>query len=151
MIIEDTQKRVKQMKVLISELNRASDFYYNSEPIMSDYEWDKMFDELKRIEGETGIIFPNSPTQNVGYKVLDEIKKVTHNHPMLSLEKCHFTQELYSFSGDKTCILSVKCDGLTTSLRYLDGKLVSAESRGDGYVGGDVLNNVKTIKNVPLL
>ena len=62
MIIEDTQKRVKQMKVLISELNRASDFYYNSEPIMSDYEWDKMFDELKRIEGETGIIFPNSPT-----------------------------------------------------------------------------------------
>ena len=150
MIIEDTQKRVKQMKVLISELNRASDFYYNSEPIMSDYEWDKMFDELKRIEGETGIIFPNSPTQNVGYKVLDEIKKVTHNHPMLSLEKCHFTQELYSFSGEKTCILSVKCDGLTTSLRYLDGKLVSAESRGDGYIGGDVLNNVKTIKNVPL-
>lgn len=141
--------KYKKMRELIGELNRASYAYYNTVSLMSDYEWDKLYEELKALEKETGVIYPNSPTQNVGYVVLDEIEKVTHNHPMLSLDKCHSEEELIKFAGDKDCILSVKCDGLTTSLHYIDGKLVGAESRGDGIEGGNVLENVKTIKNIP--
>lgn len=141
--------KLKRIKELIKILNNASEKYYNSTPIMSDYEWDKLYDELKLLEQETGIIYPNSPTQNVGYKILDKIEKVTHNHPMLSLDKCHSEEELINFAKDKQCILSVKCDGLTTSLHYIHGELVEAESRGNGIEGGNVLENIKTIKNIP--
>lgn len=141
--------KIKRIKGLIEELNKASYAYYNTVPIMPDYEWDKLYEELKTLEIETGVIYPNSPTQNVGYVVLDEIEKVVHNHPMLSLDKCHSEEELIKFAGEKDCILSVKCDGLTTSLHYIDGKLVGAESRGNGIEGGNVLENVKTIKNIP--
>lgn len=141
--------KIKRIKELIEELNKSSYAYYNAVPIMPDYEWDKLYEELKTLEIETGVIYPNSPTQNVGYVVLDEIEKVIHNHPMLSLDKCHSEEELIKFAGDKDCILSVKCDGLTTSLHYIDGKLVGAESRGNGMEGGNVLENVKTIKNIP--
>lgn len=141
--------KIKRIKGLIEELNNSSYAYYNTVLLMTDYEWDKLYEELKTLEKETGIIYPNSPTQNVGYVVLDEIEKVVHNHPMLSLDKCHSEEELIKFAGDKDCILSVKCDGLTTSLHYIDGKLVGAESRGNGIEGGNVLENVKTIKNIP--
>ena len=141
--------KVGRIKELISVLNNASNDYYNSTPSMTDYEWDKLYEELKSLETETNIIYPNSPTQNVGYTVVDEIEEVAHNHPMLSLDKCHSEQELINFAGDKDCILSVKCDGLTTSLHYIDGVLVGAESRGNGISGGNVIENVKTIKNVP--
>ena len=141
--------KIKRLKELIVILNNASNDYYNATPTMTDYEWDKLYDELKALEQETDIIYPDSPTQNVGYKVLDEIKEVEHNHPMLSLDKCHSEEELIKFAGDKDCILSVKADGLTTSLRYVDGKLVSAETRGSGMSGLDVLENVLNIKNVP--
>ena len=141
--------KIKRIKELIKEINNASYAYYNTVPLMPDYEWDKLYEELKSLEEETGVIYPNSPTQNVGYVVLDEIEKVVHNHPMLSLDKCHSEEELIKFAGDKDCILSVKCDGLTTSLHYIDGKLVGAESRGNGIEGGNVLENVKTIKNIP--
>ena len=116
---------------------------------MTDKEWDKLYEELKELEKETNIIYPDSPTQNVGYKIVGEIEEVEHNHPMLSLDKCHTEQELIDFAGDKDCVLSVKCDGLTTSLHYIDGELVGAETRGNGVLGGNVLHNVKTIKNVP--
>ena len=116
---------------------------------MTDYEWDKLYDELKALEKETKITYPDSPTQNVGYKVLDEIKEVKHNHLMLSLDKCHTEQELIDFAKDKNCILSVKADGLTTSLHYIDGQLIGAETRGNGVSGSDVLENVLNIKNVP--
>lgn len=141
--------KIKRIKELIEELNKASYAYYNTVPIMPDYEWDKLYEELKVLETESGVIYPNSPTQNVGYVVLDEIEKVVHNHPMLSLDKCHSEEELIKFAGDKDCILSVKCDGLTTSLHYINGKLVGAESRGNGMEGANVLENVKTIKNIP--
>ena len=118
--------KIKRLKKLIEILNNASNAYYNSVPNMTDYEWDKLYEELKALEEETNIIYPNSPTQTVGYKILDEIKEVEHNHPMLSLDKCHSEQELIDFAKDKDCILSVKCDGLTTSLHYIDGKLIGA-------------------------
>ena len=143
--------KIERIKKLIKELNNASYAYYNQVPIMSDYEWDKMYDELVELEKETGIVFGDSPTHNVGYTVVDELKEVQHNHPMLSLGKTKSIDELIQFmTGNyNNYFLSVKCDGLTTSLRYLDGKLVSAETRGDGVKGQDVLQNVLTIKNVP--
>lgn len=138
-----------KIRKLITTLNKASSDYYNSSPSMTDREWDKLYEELKALEEETNITYPDSPTQNVGYKIVGEIEEVEHNHPMLSLDKCHTEQELIDFASDKDCILSVKCDGLTTSLHYIDGELVGAETRGDGVRGGNVLHNVKTIKNVP--
>lgn len=141
--------RLERMKQLIKELNDASYAYYNQVPIMPDYEWDKMYDELINLEEETGIVLANSPTHNVGYKIADELKEVEHNHPMLSLDKTKSVDELIEFIGDKDCFLSVKADGLTTSLHYINGKLIGAETRGDGVRGTECLQNVLTMKNVP--
>ena len=142
-------KKIERMKELINTLNNASNAYYNQSPIMSDYEWDKLYDELATLEYTTEIVLADSPTHNVGYSVADELKEVTHNHPMLSLDKTKSVDELINFIGDNDCFISVKCDGLTTSLRYLDGKLVSAETRGDGEKGQDVLQNILTMNNIP--
>ena len=142
-------KDVGRIKYLVKILNKASEAYYNSEPIISDYEWDKMYDELKALEEQTGIIYNNSPTQNVGYTVAEDLEEVVHNHPMLSLDKTKSVDELRAFAGDRICSLSVKCDGLTTSLYYSNGKLTGAETRGDGVKGVNVLQNVLTIKNIP--
>ena len=141
--------KLERMKQLIKELNNASYAYYNQVPIMSDYELDKMYDELETLEYVTGIVLANSPTHNVGYSVADELKEVKHNHPMLSLDKRKSVDELVEFIGDKDCFLSVKADGLTTSLHYIDGKLIGAETRGDGVRGIECLQNVLTMKNVP--
>lgn len=141
--------KLERMKQLIKELNNASYAYYNQVPIMPDYEWDKMYDELINLEEETGIVLSNSPTHNVGYSVADELKEVEHNHPMLSLDKTKSVDELIEFIGDKNCFLSVKADGLTTSLHYINGKLIGAETRGNGVRGVECLHNVLTMKNVP--
>lgn len=141
--------RLERIKQLIKELNNASYTYYNQVPIMPDYEWDKMYDELINLEEETGIVLSNSPTHNVGYSVADELKEVEHNHPMLSLDKTKSVDELIEFIGDKNCFLSVKADVLTTSLHYINGKLIGAETRGDGVRGTECLQNVLTMKNVP--
>lgn len=141
--------KLERIKQLIKELNNASYAYYNNVPIMPDYEWDKMYDELINLEEETGIVLSNSPTHNVGYTIADELKEVKHNHPMLSLDKRKSVDELVEFIGDKDCFLSVKADGLTTSLHYIDGKLIGAETRGDGVRGIECLQNVLTMKNVP--
>lgn len=134
----------------VRELNRASEAYYNTEqPIMSDAEFDNKLEELRQWEEETGIILANSPTHNVGYSVADELKEVEHNHPMLSLDKTKSVDELIEFIGNKNCFLSVKADGLTTSLHYINGKLIGAETRGDGVRGTECLQNVLTMKNVP--
>ena len=134
----------------VRELNRASETYYNTgQPIMSDYEFDKKIEELKQWEEETGIVLSNSPTHNVGYPVADELKEVKHNHLMLSLDKTKSVDELIEFLGDKNGFLSVKCDGLTTSLHYINGELIGAETRGDGVTGTECLQNVLTMKNVP--
>lgn len=141
--------KLERIKQLIEELNNASYAYYNQIPIMPDYEWDKMYDELINLEKETSIVLANSPTHNVGYSVADELKEVEHNHPMLSLDKTKSVDELIEFIGDKDCFLSVKADGLTTSLHYINGKLIGAETRGNGVRGIECLQNVLAIKNVP--
>lgn len=141
--------KLERTKQLIKELNNASYAYYNNVPIMPDYEWDKMYDELINLEEETGIVLSNSPTHNVGYSVADELKEVEHNHPMLSLDKTKSVDELIEFIGNKDCFLSVKADGLTTSLHYINGRLIGAETRGDGVKGAECLQNVLTMKNVP--
>lgn len=141
--------KLERIKQLIKDLNNASYAYYNQIPIMPDYEWDKMYDELINLEKETDIVLSNSPTHNVGYSVADELKEVEHNHPMLSLDKTKSVDELIEFIGNKDCFLSVKADGLTTSLHYINGKLIGAETRGDGVRGTECLQNVLTMKNVP--
>lgn len=141
--------KLERIKQLIKDLNNASYAYYNQIPIMPDYEWDKMYDELINLEEETGIVLSNSPTHNIGYSVADELKEVEHNHPMLSLDKTKSIGELIEFIGNKDCFLSVKADGLTTSLHYINGKLIGAETRGDGVRGTECLQNVLTMKNVP--
>lgn len=141
--------KLERMKQLIKELNNASYAYYNQVPIMSDYEWDKMYDELETLEYVTEVVLANSPTHNIGYSVADELREVEHNHPMLSLDKTKSVDELIKFIGDNDCFLSVKADGLTTSLHYIDGKLIGAETRGDGVRGTECLQNVLTMKNVP--
>lgn len=135
----------------VRELNRASEAYYNTgQPIMSDYEFDKKIEELRQWEEETGIVLSNSPTHNVGATVLDNIKEVTHKTPMLSLEKCHSTEEIIKFANNHNLVASVKLDGLTVRLTYKNGNLVLAESRGNGVVGSDVTEHVKQFTNVPL-
>lgn len=126
-------------KKLIVILNKASDYYYNSFPTMSDNEREKLYDELERLEKEENIIYPDSPIQIVGYKVLDSIPKVLHNHPMLSLNRCHLKQDLIKFDDDKDCIISVKCDWITISLHYINGELIGAETIGNGIEGSDIL------------
>ena len=141
--------KLERMKELINILNNASNAYYNQIPIMSDYEWDKLYDELNLLEYVTEIVLANSPTHNVGYSVADELKEVEHNHPMLSLDKTKSVDELIEFIENRDCFLSVKADGLTTSLHYINGKLIGAETRGDGVRGTECLQNVLTMENVP--
>ena len=139
------------MKSMVSILNEASNAYYNTgNPIMTDEQFDARLEDLRQLEEETGFVFANSPTHNVGAKVLTELKEITHSHPMLSLEKCHTIEELVKFANNKELIASIKLDGLTCSLTYKDGVLVSAETRGNGYVGSDIIEHVKQFKNVPL-
>lgn len=135
----------------VEELNKASEAYYNTgQSIMSDAEFDNKLEELRQWEEKTGIVLANSPTQNVGATVLDNIKEVTHKTPMLSLEKCHSAEEIIKFANNHNLVASVKLDGLTVRLTYKDGDLVLAESRGNGVVGSDVTEHVKQFTNVPL-
>lgn len=147
--LESKYERIEKMKDLIQELNNASVAYYTSTPIMSDYDWDKKYEELQMLESQENIIFPNSPTQNVGYTVSDKLNEVKLDHLMLSLDKTKSINDLKQFAGNKQCIASVKCDGLSTTLKYVHGELVSAVTRGNGYDGTDVLQNALTIKNIP--
>lgn len=142
---------VDKMKELVAVLNKHRDAYYNKQsPTISDHEYDQLFDELKCLEETTGVILSNSPTITVGYEVKSELKKVTHNHPMLSLDKTKSVDELAKFLGDKIGVLMLKLDGLTISLRYINGNLVSAETRGNGEIGEDILHNAKVFSNIPL-
>ena len=145
------QLELDMMKGMVSILNEASEAYYNTgNPIMSDEQFDKRLEDLRQFEEETGFILANSPTQNVGAKVLTELKEIEHNHPMLSLEKCHTIEELIKFANNKPLVASIKLDGLTVSIKYENGLLVSAETRGNGYVGSDITEHIKQFSNVPM-
>ena len=142
----------EMMLGMISILNDASYAYYNTgNPIMSDKEFDMRLEDLKELEKETGVIFSNSPTQDVvGWPILDELPKAVHNHEMLSLNKCHSIQEIVEFSNNKELVVSVKLDGMTASLLYENGIFVKGESRGNGHVGVDITEHIKQFMNIPL-
>lgn len=138
-----------KIRDLIDKLNYYTKKYDEGKPEISDKEWDDMYFHLQDLENFYSIYYEDSPTQRVNFQVVNELKKVTHNHPMLSLDKTKDIKEIEKFIGNKDYICMAKLDGLTCSLRYLDGKLISAETRGNGIVGEDVLHNVLQIKNVP--
>ena len=141
----------EQMKALIARLLEADEAYYGrDDPIMSDYEYDRLYDELVRLEKESGIVLAASPTQRVPGEVLDSLATVTHTKPMLSASKTKAINEIFKFIGGRKVILSWKLDGLTLVLRYKEGKLVQAITRGDGLKGEDVTHTVRVMGNVPL-
>lgn len=143
--------QIEKIKKLVERLNYHCDLYYNKQsPEISDYEYDCMFDELSRLEKETGIIMSNSPTQTVGHEVCSKLEKVIHSHPMLSLDKTKNINDLKRFISDKMCCLMCKMDGLTILLTYEDGNLVQAETRGNGEVGEIVTHNAAVFENIPL-
>lgn len=143
--------KTSRLKELIDILNEASKAYYQSDKeIMTNYEYDALYDELKELEEETGMVFSNSPTVNVGYEVLSELPKETHKRPMLSLDKTKEIAELEAFLKDKEGVLSWKLDGLTVVLTYDNGELKKAVTRGNGEIGEVITNNAKVFKNIPL-
>ena len=145
------QSKNERMKELVSLLNKASRAYYQeAQEIMSNYEYDRLYDELKELEDELGITLSNSPTVNVGYEVVSELPKERHESPMLSLDKTKEVEELKNFVGDQKVLMSWKMDGLTVVLTYRDGKLYKAVTRGNGEVGEVITNNEKVFKNVPV-
>ena len=144
-------EKMNRMKELVSTLNRASKAYYAQDmEIMSNFEYDKFYDELTALEAETGIILTNSPTVHVGYEAVDELPKERHERPMLSLGKTKNREELRDWLNDKEALLSWKLDGLTIVLTFFAGKLAKAVTRGNGEVGEVITNNARVFKNIPL-
>ena len=138
-----------RIRDLINKLNYYTKKYDEGNPEISDKEWDNMYFELQDLENWTGLYFEDSPTQKVIFQEVSKLNKVEHNHPMLSLDKTKSIDAVKSFLGNKDFICMAKMDGLTCSLRYLDGKLVSAETRGNGIEGEDILHNALQVKNIP--
>ena len=146
-----SRQKADRMQELVELLNRAGKAYYqDAEEIMSDYEYDRLYDELLCLEKELGITLAGSPTVNVGYEVLSELPKEEHEHPMLSLDKTKDITELRKFAQDQKVLMSWKLDGLTIVLTYRDGELFKAVTRGNGEVGEVITNNARVFKNIPL-
>lgn len=142
--------KIDRIKELTELLNKASDSYYNTgDTIMEDHEFDTLLEELCSLEQETGFVMVTSPTHKVGYEVKSELKKIKHNHLMLSLAKTKNWNEFIRYFDSKDAIGMIKMDGITGSLRYINGELVSAETRGNGEIGEDIFHNIKTVKTVP--
>ena len=145
---EDKTKRIRELIRTLRAAGRA--YYQESREIMSNFEYDKLYDELVSLEKETGIVFANSPTQNVGYEVVSALPKERHEKPMLSLNKTKSVEELADWLGGQTGLLSWKMDGLTIVLTYQNGTLVKAVTRGNGEIGEVITANAKAFVNVPL-
>ena len=144
----DKSERIKDLVELLNKANKA--YYQEANEIMTNFEYDKLYDELVGLEKETGMVLSNSPTVNVGYQVVSQLPKEQHNSPMLSLDKTKEVGALADFAGDRKCLLSWKMDGLTVVLSYENGELVKAVTRGNGLVGEVITNNTKTFKNIPI-
>ena len=145
------RQKQERMKELVDLLNRAGKAYYqDAQEIMSNYEYDSLYDELVSLEKELGMTLSNSPTVNVGYQVLSELPKERHEEPMLSLDKTKEVEGLKEFLGDQKALLSWKMDGLTIVLTYQDGELKKAVTRGNGEVGEVITNNARVFRNIPL-
>ena len=145
------ENKRKQMEELVAYLNKAARVYYQeSNEIISNQEYDKLYDELESLEKELGITMSNSPTVNVGYEVVSNLPKEQHPSPMLSLDKTKSVDDLKAWLGDKEGLLSWKLDGLTIVLTYEDGRLSKAVTRGDGTTGEVITNNARVFDNIPL-
>ncbi|HJC63123.1 MAG TPA: NAD-dependent DNA ligase LigA [Candidatus Blautia merdavium] len=143
--------KTERMKELIALLTEAGKAYYQEDrEIMSNYEYDKLYDELVQLEKDTGITLAGSPTVEVGYEALDELPKEAHESPMLSLDKTKDREALRDFIGDQKALLSWKLDGLTIVLTYHNGTLQKAVTRGNGVVGEVITNNARVFQNIPL-
>lgn len=144
------KNNISRMKALVEQLNQAAKVYYQGQDeIMSNFEYDKLYDELTALEKETGVVMANSPTTHVGYETISELPKEAHVVPMLSLNKTKEVPELVSWLGTKEGLLSMKLDGLSIILTYEGGELVKALTRGNGEIGEVVTNNAKTFVNIP--
>lgn len=141
-------ERIKELTELLSRASKA--YYAQDQEIMSNYDYDRLYDELEGLERETGIILAGSPTQHVGYEAVDELPKEAHESPMLSLDKTKEREELRAWLQGQPAILSWKLDGLTIVLTYRDGKLAKAVTRGNGEVGEVITGNARTFINLPL-
>lgn len=149
--MSDNKEAIARMKELVDKLREASKAYYAEDrEIMSNYEYDKLYDELVELEQETGMVLTGSPTISVGFEAVDELPKEAHESPMLSLGKTKDREELKAWLKDKEGLLSWKLDGLTIVLTYRDGSLQKAVTRGNGEVGEVITNNAKVFKNIPL-
>ena len=143
--------KIIKIKQLVRQLNHYRNLYYNdSISMISDKQYDDMYDKLKRIEEETGIVMSNSPTTTVGYVVKSSLEKTTHSHPMLSLDKTKSVDDLIKFSSGKDCVISLKMDGLTVLNTYENGTLQKSETRGDGEVGELITHNARVFDNFPI-
>ena len=144
------EQKIERMKELIELLNRAGRAYYQeSREIMSNFEYDRLYDELAGLERETKTVFGNSPTQNVGYEVASSLVKERHEKPMLSLNMTKSVEELKEWLGNEEGLLSWKMDGLTIVLTYEGGELRKAVTRGNGEIGEVITANARTFVNVP--
>lgn len=143
----EKQQRVKELVEILGEAARA--YYQEDREVMSNKEYDALYDELAALEKETGIVLAGSPTVNVGYEVLSELEKVPHDSPMLSLDKTKNPEDLREWLGTQKGMLSWKMDGLTVVLTYRHGKLAQAVTRGNGMVGEKITNNARVFKNLP--
>ncbi len=147
---DKSQTWQERMKWLIGRLNEAGKAYYSEDrEIMSNYEYDALYDELKALEDKTGVVMADSPTIHVGYEAVGELEKIRHESPMLSLDKTKSREELKNWLNGHDGLLSWKEDGLTVVLTYRDGELFRGVTRGNGEVGEVVTNNVKVFKNIP--
>ncbi len=145
------EDKLHQIKELVKKLNLAGKAYYQDDKeIMSNYEYDALYDQLVELEKETGIVLSNSPTRTVGYEILSELPKVRHDVPMLSLDKTKDVLSLKSWLGNQDGLLSWKLDGLTVVLTYQNGRLEKAVTRGNGEIGEVITNNAKVFKNLPI-
>ena len=138
-----------KIRFLVQYLNECTKAYDEGNPKITDEEWDNKYFELKSLEEETGLVLSNSPTQSISYEIVNALNKVEHSHKMLSLEKTKSPAEVANFIGNKNFLAMCKMDGLTCSLTYRNGELVSAETRGNGIVGEDILHNAKVIPSIP--
>ncbi len=146
--MQDKIQRMKELTALLSEASKA--YYQESREIMSNFEYDRLYDELLALEAETGVVLAGSPTQRVGYEVLSELPKEAHPSPMLSLDKTKDVGALQEWLGPQEGVLSWKLDGLTVVLTYEDGKLVKAVTRGNGEIGEVITPNARVFENIPL-
>ena len=140
----------EELQELTQRLNYYRDAYYNKDfSIISDEEYDKLYDRLVELEKLVGCKMENSPTESIGYEVVSELPEVEHNHLMLSLDKTKEIDDVIKFAGNRRIVITPKMDGLTCTLRYIDGKLESAETRGNGKVGELITHNARVMKTVP--